>query len=241
MLNQQTLIKLRQMKLHGMAAAFERQIEQPSNYELAFEERFGLLVDEERTSRDNRRLTRLIKQAKFKEPACLEDIYYTSQRGLDKGLIASLASCDWVRAGQKILISGATGVGKTWVSCAFGQQATRHGLSVLYARMPPLFEELKVSHGDGSFPKRMAAITKVDLMILDDWGLKAMSAQERHDLLEIIEERHPNRSTIIASQLPFDHWHEFIGAPTIADAILDRLLEKAHRIALKGESLRKTK
>jgi DNA replication protein DnaC len=241
MLNQQTLTKLRQMKLHGMATAFERQMQQPSNYELAFEERFGLLVDEERTTRDNRRLARLIKQAKFKQPACLEDIDYTSRRGLDKGQIASLTSCDWIRAGQKILITGATGVGKTWISCALGQQATRQGLGVLYFRVPPLFEELKVSHGDGSFPKWMAAIAKVDLMILDDWGLKAMSAQERHDLLEIIEERHPNRSTIIASQLPIDHWHEYIGVPTIADAILDRLLEKAHRIALKGESLRKTK
>lgn len=241
MLNQQTLAKLRQMMLHGMAAAFERQLEQPGNYELSFEERFGLMVDEERTSRDNRRLVRLIKKAKFKEQACLEDIDYTSRRGLDKGQIAHLASCGWVKAGQKILITGATGVGKTWLSCALGQAAARQGLSVLYFRLPPLLEDLKLWHGDGSFPKQMAAITKADLLILDDWGLKAMSAQERHDLLEIIEERHPCRSTIVASQLPVDHWHEAIGAAAIADAVLDRLLEKSHRICLKGESMRKRK
>lgn len=241
MLNQQTLTKLRQMKLHGMAAAFERQMQQPNNYELAFEERVGLLVDEERTSRDNRRQARLSKQAKFKHPACLEDIDYTARRGLDKGQMASLASCEWISAGQKILITGATGVGKTWVSCALGQQAIRQGLSVLYLRMPPLLEELRVAHGDGSFPKRLSAIAKVDLLILDDWGLKTITTPERLDLLEIIEERHPHRSAIVASQLPIDHWHEFIGAPTIADAILDRLLEKAHRILLKGESMRKTK
>lgn len=241
MLNQQTLAKLHGMKLKGMAAGFERQIEQPTNFELTFDERFGLLVDEERTCRDNRRLLRLIKNAKFKEPACLEDLIYNSRRGLDKGQIAHLSSCEWIKAGQKILITGATGVGKTWVSCGLGQQATRQGLSVLYMRAPTLFEELKVAHGDGSLPKRLSAIAKVDLLILDDFGLKTIGVQERHDLLEIVEERHPNRATIIASQLPVEHWHEAIGAATIADAILDRLLEKSHRICLKGESLRKTK
>jgi DNA replication protein DnaC len=241
MLNQQTLSKLRQMKLYGMATAFERQLEQANNYELSFEERFGLLVDEEQTSRDNRRLARLIKQAKFKEPACLEDIDYASRRGLDKGQIAALSNCDWVKAGQKILIIGATGVGKTWLSCALGQQAARQGLTVRYVRVPTLLEDLKKWHGDGSFPRQMAAISKVDLLILDDWGLKILSAQERHDLLEIIEERHPKGAMLVASQLPVDHWHEAIGAATIADAILDRLLEKSHRICLKGESMRKTK
>lgn len=241
MLNQQTLTKLGQMKLQGMAVAFARQLEQSSNYQLAFEERFGLLVDEEMTSRDNRRLARLIKEAKFKEQACLEDLDYAHPRGLDKGQIAGLSSCAWVKAGQKILITGATGVGKTWLSCALGQQATRQGLSVRYFRMPPLLENLKIWHGDGSFPKQMAALTKVDLLILDDWGLKALSAPERHDLLEIIEERHPHRATIVASQLPIEHWHEAVGAATIADALLDRLLEKSHRICLKGESRRKIK
>ena len=241
MLNQQTLTKLRQMKLHGMAAAFERQIEQPSNYELSFEERFGLLVDQESTTRDNRRLSRLIKEAKFKESAYLENIDYIPRRCLDKGLIASLSSCEWIKAGQKILITGACGVGKTWIGCALGQQAIRQGLSVRYCRVPTLLEELKLWHGDGSFPKQMATITRVDLLILDDWGLKPINAQERLDLLEIIEERHPVRATIVASQLPVDHWHEAIGSATIADAILDRLLEKSHRICLKGESMRLTK
>ena len=241
MLSQQTLVKMRSMKLKGMADAFERQLSQPATYDIGFEERIGMLVDCEKTSRDNGRLTRLLKNAKLKHPACLEDIIYNARRGLDKGQIANLAICDWISARQQLLITGATGVGKTWLACALGNQAARQGLSVLYTRMPRLFEDLKVAHGDGSFGKKMLQMAKVDLLILDDWGLKALATQERHDMLEIIEERNNSRSTLVTSQLPIDHWHEYIGNPTLADAILDRLLENAHRINLNGESLRKTK
>jgi DNA replication protein DnaC len=241
MLNQHTLAKLRDMKLLGMAAAFERQLAQPQSYDIGFEERFGMLVDAERTSRDDKRLQRLLRNARFKFPqACIEDIKYEPQRGLDKGQIAGLAGCDWVRARQRLIITGATGVGKTWIACAFGQAAARQGLSVVYKRMPPLFEDLKVAHGDGSFSKRIRQLAGADLLILDDWGIKILSTQERHDLLEIIEERHHRCALIIAGQVPIDRWHDFIGNPTIADAILDRVLEQAHRLHIKGESMRKS-
>jgi DNA replication protein DnaC len=242
MLSHQTLDKLRHMKLVGMADAFERQLAQPATYDIGFEERFGMLVDSERTYRDNRRLQRLLKNARFKQPqACLEDVKYDPPRGLDKGLIANLADCQWIITHQQLLITGATGVGKTWFACAFGNAAVRQGLSVLYSRMPRMFEELKVAHGDGSYAKHLQQFANIDLLILDDWGLKPLCAQERHDLFEIIEERHHSRATLVTSQLPIDHWHDYIGNPTLADAILDRLLEKAHRLHIKGESLRKTK
>lgn len=242
MLNQHTASKLRELKLLGMAEAFERQLTQPQTYDIGFEERFGMLVDSERTYRDDKRLRRLLKNARFKFPqACIEDIKYEPQRGLDKGQIANLASCDWIRARQQLIITGATGVGKTWFVCAFGNAAARQGMSVIYIRMPRLFEELKVAHGDGSFGKRMLQLASVNLLILDDWGLKALSAPERHDLMEIVEERHNSRATIIASQVPIDLWHDYIGNPTLADAILDRLLEQVHRLHIKGESMRKSK
>jgi len=242
MLNQQTLMKFKQLKLYGMAAGFERQLTQSASYEIAFEERLGLLVDEEVTYRENRRLRRLVKMAKFKEPqACIEDIDYNAKRGIDKAQIASLANCEWVRARHKLLITGATGVGKTWMACAMGNQATRQGLSVIYTRMPRLFDDLRIAHGDGGYTKKLAQLTKVELLLIDDWGLKPMTSAERHDLMEIIEERHGSRATLIASQIPIDRWHDYIGNPTLADAILDRVLENAHKLLIKGESMRKAK
>jgi DNA replication protein DnaC len=231
------------MKLHGMAEAFERQLATSGTHDdMSFEERLGLLVDYEQTWRENRRLERLLKRARLKQPdACVEDIDYSHKRGLEKRLMASLMTCDWIRQHRNLCITGPTGTGKTWLSCAFGNAACRQGISVLYARTSRLFEELKIAHGDGSFPRRMTQLAKLELLILDDWGLAPLSRSERHDLLEIMEDRHSTRSVIITSQLPIEKWHEYISEPTIADAVLDRVVHNAHKIALKGESLRKTK
>jgi DNA replication protein DnaC len=239
---QQTLQTLRRMKLHGMAEAFERQLSQAASHdEMSFEERFSLIIDYEQTWRENRRLERLLKKARLKQQACVEDIDYSHKRGLEKRQMVQLASCEWIRQHRNVCITGSTGTGKTWISCALGNAACRQGLSVFYIRVSRLFEELKIAHGDGSFPRRMAQLAKVDLLIMDDWGLAPLARAERHDLLEIMEDRHGSRSTIITSQLPVENWHEYINDPTIADAVLDRVVHNAHKIALKGESMRKTK
>lgn len=241
MLTQQTFERLRSLRLTGMAEALARQLEQPASHELSFEERFGLLVDAETSWRETRRLQRLLRRAHLKQPASLEDIDYSHRRGLERRLMASLSSCDWIRAGQNFCITGPTGCGKTWLACGFGQQACRQGLSVLYTRVPRLFDELQIARGDGSYRRRLAQLARLDLLILDDWGLRQMTRPQREDVLEILEDRHPQRSTLITSQLPVDHWHEAIGEPTLADAILDRILHNAHKLALKGESMRKVR
>ncbi len=242
MLNQHTISALRALKLAGMAAAFEEQQIQAAMQALSFEERLGLLVDRECTHRDNVRLTRLLKQARLKHGgACVEDIDLRGGRGLDKSRIAALGACDWIRNQQSLLITGPTGGGKTWLACAFGNQACRQGLSVIYLRVPRLFEELKVAHADGSFGKRLAQFAKADLLILDDLGLAPVGQSERSDLLEIMDDRVNTRSTIITSQLPVEHWHAYLNDPTLADAILDRVIHASHRIVLKGDSMRKTK
>jgi DNA replication protein DnaC len=240
MLNQHTLQLLTQLKLDGMAHAFEEQSGQTSIASLSFEERFGLLVDREFTHRDTKRVDRLLKQAKLKVAgACVEDIDYRAGRGLDKRAIASLSTCDWIRHGHSLLITGATGCGKTWLACAFGQQACRQGFSVLYVRVPRLFEELRIAHGDGSFTRKLAALARTDVLLLDDWGVNPLTQPERADLLEILDDRVATRSTIITSQLPVEHWHEYLADPTLADAILDRIVHQSHQLKLKGESLRK--
>lgn len=240
MLTQQTLTQLRGLKLDGMARAFEEQLTQPASHTLAFEERFGLLVDREVTWRDTRRVERLLKQARFKFPsACLEDLDTRIVRGLDARLMTSLASCDWIRAGQAVIATGRTGLGKSWIACALGNQACRNGFSVLYARFPRLLEELRIAHGDGSFGQRLAQLAKLDLLILDDWAMAPIGQTERCDLLEVLDDRTGGKSTIITSQLSVEHWHEYLGEPTLADAILDRIVHQSHRLALDGESLRK--
>jgi DNA replication protein DnaC len=240
MLTQQTLTRLRSLKLDGMARAFEEQLTQPASHALAFEERFGLLVDRESAWRDTRRLERLLKQARLKFPgACLEDLDTRAVRGLDARLIASLANCDWVRAGQSVIATGATGLGKSWLACALGQQACRQGFAALYTRFPRLLEELRIAHGDGSFGRRLAQLAKIDVLIIDDFALAAIGQGERADLLEVLDDRTPGKSTIITSQLPVAHWHEYLAEPTLADAILDRLVHHSHRLELSGESLRK--
>ena len=240
MLNHPTLAKLQGMKFHGMARAFAEQLESADIGTLDFDDRFGLLVDREWTERRSRALTNRLRRARLRHPdACIEDIDYRARRGLDKALIASLGSCQWLRERLDVLITGPTGVGKSWLACALAHQACRDGFSALYLRLPRLLTELDIGRGDGRYAKLLASLAKTDLLILDDWSLTPMTASQRRDLLEIIEERHTRRSTIATSQLPVDKWHDFIGDPTLADAILDRLVHSAYKFNLKGESMRK--
>ena len=239
MLHHPTLEKLQTLRLSGMRKALTEQLNMPDIDTLSFEERLGLLTDREITEREDRRLKTRLRQAKLKHNACLEDIDHRAPRGLDKALILQLASCRWIHEGLNLIINGPTGVGKTWIACALAQKACREGYTALYLRLPRLFQELALAHGDGRFPKLMATFAKTDLIVLDDWGLAKLNAEQRRDLLELLDDRHTSRSTIVTSQIPVDHWHEIIGDPTLADAILDRLVHNAYRINLKGESMRK--
>lgn len=240
MLTHHTITQLKALRLEGMARAFEEQLAQSAAAALPFEERIALLVERELAQRDTRRLARLLKAARLKvSAACLEDIDYRAGRGLDKRQLVALGACEWVRQHQNCLLSGPTGSGKTWLACALGNAACRQGFSAYYARLPRLFEELRIAHGDGSFSRRLAQLAKTDVVLIDDWGLVKPSASERADLLELLDDRVGTRSTVITSQLPIEHWHDYLGEPTLADAILDRVLHSAHQLALKGESLRK--
>ncbi len=240
MLTHPTLDQLRALKLDGMARALEEQRLLPACHDLAFEDRLGLLVDRECSWRDGRRLERLLRAAKLKHTdACLEDVQYSAGRGIDKRVIASLAGGDWIRQGQSILLTGPTGVGKTWLACALGQHACRQGFPVLYQRVPRLTETLRIAHADGSFGRVLAQLARIDVLILDDWGMTPLDQAARHDLLEVIDDRSTSKSTLITSQLPIEHWHAWLNDPTVADAILDRLVHRSHRVALKGESLRR--
>jgi len=239
MLKHPTLDKLQTLKFTGMAAALADQMATPDIDELAFEERLGLLVDREITERENRRLTSRLRRAKLRHVAALEDIDYRNPRGLDKGLIQSLAACQWVKEHLNILITGPTGVGKTWLACALAHKACREGHTAQYTRLTRLLRELTIAKGDGSYPKLLANLAKVDVLILDDWGLMKLSAENRRDLLEVLEDRHGRRATVATSQLPIEEWHGVIGDATLADAILDRLVHNAYKIDLRGESMRK--
>ena len=242
MLNDQTLQSLRSLKLTGMADGLEQQLEQPSTHEeLGFEERIALLVDRESTYRHNNKIARLMKAAKLKLQASPEDIDYRHPRGLQKSQFADLLSSHWIHKHHNVLITGPTGCGKTYLGCALATQACRHGLSVRYFRTSRLLEALRIAHGDGRFDKLIQQLAKTDLLLLDDWGLEKMSLGQRNDLLEIMEDRHGLKSTLITSQLPVEQWHKSIGEATLADAILDRLLHNSHKLKLKGESMRKTR
>lgn len=236
---QPTLDSLNRLKLHGMAAAFSEQMTQSAASGLAFEDRFGLLVEREALYRDNRRLARLLQLAQLKVRASLEEIDFHTRRGMDRPQIASLGSCDWIRSAQNVLIHGATGCGKTFLGCALANQACRQGLSALYVRAPRLYEELNLCHADGSYRKRLAAIAKTDVLVIDDFAISPIAARERADLLELLDDRVGTRSTLITSQLPVENWHDYIGDPTLADAIMDRLVHSAHKIHLEGETMRK--
>ncbi len=208
---------------------------------MSFEERLGLLIDREVTEREDRRLSTRLRQAKLKQNACVEDMDYQQPRGLDKSLMLDLAQCQWIKKQLNLLITGPTGVGKTWIACALAQKACREGYTALYLRLPRLLQELPIAKGDGTYARLLARLAKIDVLVLDDWGLSPLVAEQRRDLLEILEDRHDNRSTLVTSQLPLDKWHHIIGDPTLADAILDRLVHNAYKINLKGESMRKRK
>jgi DNA replication protein DnaC len=239
MLNHPTLDKLQQLRLTGMVQGLLDQNRLPDIHDLGFDERLGLLVDRELTAREDRRLQTRLRKAKLRHRACIEDIDYRHRRGLDKALMAQLAGGDWLNQANNLILQGPTGVGKTWIACALGHKACRDGYSVLYVRLPRLLEDLALAHGDGRYPKLMNTLGRTQLLILDDWGLAPLTEPQRRDLLELLDDRHGSRSTLVTSQLPVDHWHDHIGDPTLADAILDRLIHNAYRITLKGESMRK--
>jgi DNA replication protein DnaC len=239
MLNEQTFDKLYALKLLGMAEGFQEQLNQPGVHDLSFEERFGLLVDRQWTFKEDGRLQRLLQEAKLKMNACVEDIDYKNPRGIDKSMILNLLSCEWIKKHQNVIISGPTGVGKTFLACALAQKACRQGYRAFYIRLPKLLYDLALAKADGSYPKIRKKLFKAQILVLDDFGLAPLSDPDRRELLEVIEDRHGTSSTILTSQLPTENWHQHIGDPTIADAILDRLIHNAHRINLKGGSMRK--
>lgn len=241
MLNEQTLTQLRSLRLDGMVAALNDQAISSAAAELGFHERMALLVQREIDWRDDKRLARLLKAARLKvSGACIENILWRASRGLDRNLVTALAGCDWVRHARTVLITGSTGTGKTWLGCALAQQAARAGLAVLYSRTSRLMQELRVAHGDGSFGRRLAQLARIDLLVLDDFAGAPMDVGERTDLLELLDDRVGTRATLITSQLAVNAWHAWLDDPTVADAILDRIVHSSHRIALKGSSLRKT-
>ena len=239
MMNHPTLEKLTQLRLSGMKEALGEQQDMPDIEELGFEERLGLLVDREITAREDRRLKTRLRTARLRQQAAIEDLDYRHPRGLDKSLMRDLASCQWIKKHLNLLITGATGVGKTWIACALVHKACRSGFTAQYYRLSRLFDELSYAHADGRYPLLMKKLARIDVIVLDDWGLAKITATQRRDLLEVLDDRHNRRSTLITSQLPVEHWHKIIGDPTLADAILDRLVHNAYRITLKGESMRK--
>jgi DNA replication protein DnaC len=233
--DQQTYQQLSDMKLFGMAAAFSDYLQQPGHDALSFQERFGMMVDREYTERQHRRLKKRLVQAKLREAACIEDIDYQQPRGLDRSVLQRLASCQWVKEHQNVLLTGATGSGKTWIACALVNRACREGFSALYLRAPRILTDMIVARGSGEYRKIIDKLAKPDVLVLDDFGLSKLNDTERRDLFEIIEERQDRKSSIIASQLEIKYWHEVIAEPTIADAILDRLVNSAHRIEMHGK------
>jgi DNA replication protein DnaC len=239
MMTQPTIDKLHTLRLGVMANAWIAQNKDPQVASLAFDERFGMLVDAEHLARDNRRLERLLKDAQLRFPmACIEDVEPAAARGLDKAFLRQLAACTWVHEHLNIVLTGKTGVGKSYVACALGQNACRHSLRVLYRRVPRLLDELGLARSEGSYARALARLSKIDLLILDDWGLGSLKEVHRNDLLEVVEDRYAKTSTVITSQLPIDKWHQWIGDPTIADAILDRLVRNAYKVELTGPTRR---
>jgi len=241
MLAQPLLEKLAHLRLDGILSGLKEQLQNQACKEMSFEERFGLLVDREMTARDDKRLTNRLLMAKLRLNACIEDLDFKEPRGLDKGQIMALASCRWISDHDNCLIVGSTGVGKSYLACALGHKACREGYRVLYLRFPRLLEDLAISRMDGRYLKLLSHLAKYDLLILDDWAAMPLVDEQRRALFEILEDRYDRKSTLVASQIPLEMWHEVLGNPTLADAILDRLVHNAHKIIVKGESIRKTR
>ena len=239
MLKQPTIDKLHELRLFGMAKALEEQDGSPKYERLDFLDRLALLVDRESAERDTNRLRLRLKQARLRLTATVEDVDFRHPRGLDKSLVLALAGCRWIREHHNVIITGPTGVGKSYLACALAHKACREGFRVLYLRAPRLFDDLALAKADGRYRRVLAAYARLDLFVIDDWGLASLTEEQRRDVLEILEDRHDLRSTLIASQLPIEKWHKVIGDPTLGDAILDRLVHNAHKLTLKGDSLRK--
>ena len=240
MLKEPTLEKLQALRLDAMAAAWTAQHASPDIASLAFDERLGLLVDAEWLSRENKRIQRALREAKLRlTSACLEDIDYAAKRELDRSVVRQLATCRWIAEHQNVLITGKTGTGKTYLACALAQQACRQGYRALYRRAPRLYQELALARADGTYQRALAKLARVDVLVIDDWAMAPLATEQRQDLLEILEDRYGNRSTIIASQLDTKRYHDYLGDPTVADAVCDRLLHNAHRLVLQGPSRRK--
>lgn len=241
MLEHPTLDKLAALKLTGMLEAMQEQRQMSAYGELSFEERLGMLVDREVTMRQNRLIAGRMKRAALRQEAAVEDIDYRHPRGLDRSVVQSLSTCQWVRARRNCLITGPTGVGKSYLACAFAQKAIREGCSARYERLSRLLGQLTASRHDGTYYARLSALAHVDLLVLDDWGVTPLTDDNRRDLLELLDDRYDRKSTLVTSQMPVGTWHPYIANPTFADAILDRLLHNSHRIVLSGESMRKVK
>lgn len=233
------LEQLTRLKFDGMKIALSEQLAMPDIDSLLFTERLSLLLERESTVREQRRLQQRLRRAKLKHTACIEQIDFSASRGLNKRLILSLSDCTWVKQHLNMLVVGATGTGKTYLACALAHKACLEGYSAAYVRLPRLFQDLLVAKADGRYTKLMQQLAKLDVLILDDWGLTPFNTEQCRDLLEILDDRHKLRSTIVTSQFPIQHWHDTLGEPTLADAILDRLVHNAHKIELKGDSLRK--
>ncbi|MEO9191214.1 MAG: IS21-like element helper ATPase IstB [Acetobacteraceae bacterium] len=239
MLNHPTLDLLHELALDGMAKGFREMMDNPESHALDHAEWLGILLERESTQRQQKRFESRAKNAKLRHLAAVEDVDYRTPRGLDRTMFLKLAGCDWIRERRHCLLTGPAGVGKSWLACALGYKACRENLSVLYHRMPRLFAALALARGDGRYAKLLHQLARVDLLILDDWGPEPLQHEQQRDLLEIAEDRYNAGSLIITSQVPIDHWYEIVGNPTLADAILDRIIHNAHRVELKGESLRK--
>lgn len=243
MLFEETIQKLVDLRMHALVEALREQLEDPNKYrKMTFEDRLGLLIDREWAERQRRRLTRRLQQARLRDAqACLEDLNFQVARGIDRNMIRRLSAGDWLRNHEHVLVVGPTGIGKTFVGCALAQKACRDGYSAMYRRFPRFLQELKLARADGSYPKLLQRVAKTNLLVLDDWGIKPLNDEERRDILEVVEDRIGASSIVITSQLPVAKWHEYIGDPTVADAILDRIVHAAHELTMKGPSMRKKK